>query len=243
MSVKVLLETNSRITFGLFRFIFKFTVKNEAAFQDAKKDWIQKSHGEADIFEVGSATPSASDVQVQGWRIQGVAGRSQVSIIHAATQIQTGKVAAVKRLYSGTEKERRSENDVQKYEDLLRSIKAHRYSKFLMRKHALLSNQHITEGPKEVYLLLIPLVRRTFAAFGTLGHWQFESKTIKLTLFAQILLRLMALHELDTSRLETCQPWSSRPWGPPTRCRHRYGRSDTSDCRRSCAYCQPPWDD
>lgn len=191
---KILLESRARISIGPYRYIFEFKVSNEKEFQAAKREFLAVHHPGTSPHDATSATPSASDICVQGWLLHGIVGSSPVSVVHAATNIKSGEVVAVKRLRFGSSKER-AEQEVRLYGDILESIKSHRYSSFVMQKHSVLENERPYATVQEVYLLWKPLARGDFSQFGVLGQWRTQDRKLKKQLFVQTLLGLLALHE------------------------------------------------
>lgn len=191
---KILLDKRTRISIGPYRYIFEFQISDEKVFQAAKRDYLSEFRRGGIPHESTSATPSASDVRIQDWRLHGVVGASPVSVIHAATNVRSGEVVAVKRLRFGASTNN-AEEEVQLYDQILSSISGHRYSCFVMHKHSVLANELPYNPVREVYLLWKPLARGDFAQFGELGRWRKEPESLKTTLFVQILLGLSALHD------------------------------------------------
>ena len=137
---KFLLEKRTRISIGSNRYIFEFQISDEEVFQAAKRDYLSEYRGGANPHESTSATPSASDVRIQDWSLHGIVGTSPVSVIHAATNVRSGEVVAVKRLRFGALR-KDAEDEVRLYDEILSSIGGHRYSSFVMQKHSVLANE------------------------------------------------------------------------------------------------------
>lgn len=193
---KVLLEKRTRICIGPYRYIFEFKVADEERFQVAKRQYLAAYGLGTEPHESTSVTPSASDVCVQGWRLHGIVGSSPVSVIHAATNVRSGEVVAVKRMRFGSSKGS-AEEEVRLYCQMLESIKNHRYRSFVMQKHSVLQNDRPYAAVHEVYLLWKPLARGDFSQFGLSGQWHTQTKAVKKKLYVQILLGLMALHDCN----------------------------------------------
>lgn len=191
---KHLLGKKARIAIGPYRFDFEFNVIDEETFQASKKIHLQSRDLDTHPFESTSRTPSVCDLRVEDWLLHGIVGSSPVSVIHAATNIKSGEVVALKRLRFG-EPNAKAENEVRLYKELFSSIKSHRYSSFVMQKHSILEHDRPHTSIREVYLLWKPLARRDFSFFGLSRPWYDEPKIVKKTLFVQVLLGLSALHD------------------------------------------------
>ncbi|KAF2487470.1 kinase-like domain-containing protein [Neohortaea acidophila] len=192
---KILLESRARISIGPFRFIFEFKVSDEASFQRAKKRALTEYYGQEKRYEATSATPSTHDVRIENWILHGVVGASAVSLVHAASHVRSGEVVAVKRLRLSTKEGDVATKELQVYDEILASIREHRYSKFVMQKHSVLAHDRPPTPYREVYLLWKPLALGDFAEFRPKGRWRVEFETVKKRLFVQTLLGLSALHD------------------------------------------------
>ncbi|KAK4551541.1 hypothetical protein LTR86_011104 [Recurvomyces mirabilis] len=87
-----------RISIGRRRFIFGYKVRDEAIFQDARRGPFAEVHGREQLKQETSATPSTSDIRIDDWVLHGVFEASPTSVIHAASNVRSGEVVAVKRL-------------------------------------------------------------------------------------------------------------------------------------------------
>lgn len=192
---KILLGSRARISIGPFDFIFEFKVSDEASFQRVKRRTLARYYGQENRYESTSATPSENDVRIQDWILHGIVGASAVSLVHAASHVRSGEVVAVKRLRVSTEEGDVATKELQLYDEILASIREHRYSKFVMHKHSVLAHDRPPTPYREVYLLWKPLALGDFAEFRPTGRWRVEFESVKKTLFVQTLLGLSALHD------------------------------------------------
>lgn len=187
---KHLLGKKARIAIGPYR---SFKVVDEETFQTSKKIHLKSRDLDANPFESTSKTPSVCDLRVENWLLHGIVGSSPASVIHAATNIKSGEVVALKRLRFG-EPNARAEKEVRLYKELSKCIKSHQYSSFVMQKHSILEHELPHTSIREVYLLWTPLARGDFSFFGLSGPWHDKPKAVKKTLFVQVLLGLSAFH-------------------------------------------------
>lgn len=191
---KLLLKRRMRVSFGPLRFIFEYKVSNEAEFQLALRLHVATTYGQQYLNEVTSATPSSNDVHIDDWILHGIVGSSPTSVIHAASNIRSGEVVAVKRLRFGSSR-KKAESEVTLYDDILESIRDKKYKDFVMQKRGVLETQSYG-STNEVYLLWTPLARMgDFSQLGVNGMWSETSLAIKEVLFVQVILGLSALHD------------------------------------------------
>lgn len=190
----MLLESRTPISVGPYRFVFEFKVVNEKVFQAAKQQFLSTHRGIGEPYESTAATSSTSDIRIQHWLLCGIVGVSPVTVIHAATNVRSGEVVAVKRLCFGAIK-RTAEEEVNLYATIASSIREHRYSPFVMQMHSILSNERAHTSVREVYLLWKPLARGDFSEFGISGKWYNQPVGVKMMAFVQVLLGLSALHD------------------------------------------------
>ncbi|KAK4551456.1 hypothetical protein LTR86_011163 [Recurvomyces mirabilis] len=192
---RVLLSKRMRISIGPHRFIFEYKVLDEMIFQDGLRDFIAEVHGRKHVNEATSATPSISDVRIDDWVLHGVVGTSAISIIHAASNVKSGEVVAVKRLCFGSS-HGEAEKEVEVYNDILGGICDNKYNAYVMQVRSVLSGERPYSATKEIYLLWKPLARMgDFSQFGPNGRWSGTSRDIRIVLFVQIALGLSALHD------------------------------------------------
>ncbi|KAK3669755.1 hypothetical protein LTR78_010383 [Recurvomyces mirabilis] len=203
---RILLGRRMRISIGPHRFIFEYKVSDEAIFQDALRAFFAEDHSQVHLNEETSATPSTSDVRIDDWVLHGVVGSSMRSVIHAASNVRSGEVVAVKRLRFGSS-QGMAEREVEVYNDILESVRDNRYNAYVMQARSVLSAERPYNSTKEVYLLWKPLARMgDFSAFGTNGRWRELSRDIRIVLFVQVALGLSALHDAG---------WIHRDLKPP----------------------------
>ena len=197
---KALLVGGARISIGPYQYIFEFKVSDEVRFQEQKRRYIARHYSVSDPHEFTALTPSVNDIQVQGWHMHGIVGSTPVTVIHAATNVKSGEVVAVKRLRVGGRDSDAEESDldadeVDLYEHQLSNIKEHRYGSYTMQTHSVLRNQRLGNPVEEVYLLWKPLARGDFTNFQQQGRWHTQPDAVKRALFVTALLGLSACHD------------------------------------------------
>ncbi|KAK4570555.1 Phosphorylase b kinase gamma catalytic chain, skeletal muscle/heart isoform [Recurvomyces mirabilis] len=191
---KILLPERAYISIGPHRFIFEFKVMDKTQFQADIDHHLANYHGQEHVHQVTSATPSSSDVRIANWVLHGVVGATVTSTIHAASDVRSGEVVAVKRLRFGL-KGQEAEREVQLYKSIREAIEAHRYRSFVMQTRDILQNEQAHSPVSEVYLLWTPLAQGDFSQFGLLGRWRSVAEHVKRILFVQVVLGLLALHD------------------------------------------------
>nr|POF02187.1 calcium/calmodulin-dependent protein kinase type 1 [Quercus suber] len=195
-----LLPAQATVSIGPLRFLFCFTVQpaSEEYFQAIKQTFLRKYlHVERDLISVVMGTPTPADPVIEEWRIHGVVGSTRSTTVHAASNIRTGELVAVKRIFCDPSRGPEMRREPEIYTDLAKPLRSHRYGKFVMQQIGTIPEHQRRDRQYEMYLLWHPLVCADFARFMKSDPWSVHTPpAVKLDLFCQTLLGLKALHEI-----------------------------------------------
>ncbi|KAL9601230.1 MAG: hypothetical protein Q9219_002635 [cf. Caloplaca sp. 3 TL-2023] len=181
-----------------YRFQFVLPRALESEFQEAKRDFLQNSMiSPQGLHDLTSATPSANDVKIGDWVLHGIAGKTPMSTINAASNIRTHEAVAVKTLIRSDKLTAQTTSSEVRLYEALKSIQQHRHGRFVMCMHSVLY-KHTDEWPgypEEFYLLWSPLADGTFQEFSATGKWSEAPFGEKLRFFTEACLGLQAVHQ------------------------------------------------